>query len=214
MSKLAGAEEGPSRCSSRPPTCTPSYCRPPFWCSLAHSLPRNGERGLKTLSDSRQRSDFSLGMAQGLGHKSCRIHIYQSGASFCPVEKEDPEWALQQTSPSWSALSGAAKRLSPQLFDCCPPATSHALQRTHTRSHVHTHTLHLALNILPRGGVQYPRTTSNGKPRSSFGAVMALPPKVAAPRSPGWVCVGDRPSPPVAKRQIENIPKIKFSSFL
>lgn len=74
-------------------------------------------------------------MAQGFGHKSRRIHIYQTGAGFCPVEKEDPEWALQQTSPSWSALLGAAKRLPQQLFDCCPPlVTSRAWQRTHTHS--------------------------------------------------------------------------------
>lgn len=92
------------------------------------------------LSDSRQRSDFSLCMSQGSGHKSCRIHIYQTGASLCAVEKEDPERPLQQTSPSWSALSGAAKRLSQQLCDCRPPVSHMHSRRMHTRSHAHTHT--------------------------------------------------------------------------
>lgn len=116
------------------------YSLVPLPTFFTRCLTRNGKKGLKTLPDFRQRSDFSLGMAQGFGHKSRRIHIYQTGAGFCPMEKEDPEWALQQTSPSWSALLGAAKRLLQQLFDCCPPVTSRAWQRTQTRSLTHTHT--------------------------------------------------------------------------
>lgn len=138
MQKRGG--RGPPRCSTRPPTtCTPSHRRPPLFSPGACLLAPDGDRGWKTHPDSRQRSDFSLGMSQGFGHKSRRIHIYQTGARFCPAGKEGPERALQQTSPSWGALSGAAKRLSPRPFECCPPATSHARLRAQTLTCAHTH---------------------------------------------------------------------------
>lgn len=143
MSKLAGAEEGGwahAAPPAHPPPVRPRTGARPF-SPAACLLAADGDRGWRTHSDSQQRSDFSLGMSQGFGHKSRRIHIYQTGAGFCPAGKEDPEWGLQLTSPSWGALSGAAKRLSQRPFECCPPATSHArlrAQKTLTCAHTHS----------------------------------------------------------------------------
>lgn len=94
-----------------------------------------------------QRSDFSLGMSLGFGHKSHWIHIFQLGHGFCPREWRTLSRPCKPTSPSWSALSGAAERLVQRPFDWCTPTMSHAQQRTHTHSRAHT--LHLALYISP-----------------------------------------------------------------
>lgn len=210
MSKLTGADGGGGTLLP-PPTrhlyaLVPAPALSPAACLLA----TDGDRGWKTHSDSQQRSDFPLGMSQGFGHKSRRIHIYQTGARFCPAEKEDPEWAHQQTSPSWGALSGAAKRLSQRPFECCPPATSHARLRAQKRSRARTHT-----PPCPRHSPAWRRTMppdhikrkapqlllkSNGfAPKDGSS-------KVAAPGAP-W----QRTFPPVDERQIENIPNIKCS---
>lgn len=145
---------------------------------LTHSLPwtaRDSKRGSKTQSDSRQRSDFSLGMSLGFGHKSHWIHIFQLGPGFCPGKWKTREWALQQTSPSWSALSGAAKRLARRPFDWCTPAMSHAQQHTLTCIHNPPCPQHS-----PAWTIQYPQTASNEKPHSFFWKVMVSPPKMAA----------------------------------
>lgn len=151
-------------------------------------------------------------MSQGFGHKSRRIHIYQTSAGFCPVEKEDPERALQQTSPSWSALSGAAKRLPQQLFDCCPPAASHAWQRTQTRSHVHTHTPPCPQHS-PAWQHTIPPDHIKRKAPQLLLRSNGFAPKGGSSKVAGLGLRGRHTLPPVAKRQIENIPNIKFSSF-
>lgn len=154
-------------------------------------------------------------MAQGFGHKSRRIHIYQTGAGFCPVEKEDPEWALQQTSPSWSALLGAAKRLPQQLFDCCPPPSHHvhgsARKHAHIRTRTHTppcpqHSPAWQHTIPPD---HIKRKAPQLLLRSNGFAPKGGSSKVAGPGLRGR----HPPPPPVAERQFENIPNIKFSSF-
>lgn len=108
-----------------------------------------------------QKHNLTLGKGQ-ISHSACLWALGTKATEFTSIKRswllswgmEDSEWALHQTSPSWSALSGAAKRLAWRLFDWCAPAMSHARQRAHTHSHVYT--LHLALNILPHASIQYP----------------------------------------------------------
>lgn len=130
---------GGPRCSTRPPTtCTPSHRRPPFRLPLVYSpLTATGD-GKRTLTLGKGQISHSACL-KALGTKAGEFTSIKPALAFVLAEKEDPEWALQQTSPSWGALSGAAKRLSRRPFECCPPATSHARLRAQALTCAHTH---------------------------------------------------------------------------
>lgn len=129
-----------------PPTCTlyplgHTYTR--FFAShaLARSLPwtaRDSKRGSKTQSDSRQRSDFSLGMSLGFGHKSHRIHIYQLGPSFCPGERRTGSGPFTRPAPPGVHCQG-----QPNVWPSGPltdvPLPCHTHGSAHTHTHMHTH---------------------------------------------------------------------------
>lgn len=105
--------------------------------SLAHSLPRparDSKRGSKTQSDSRQRSDFSLGMSLGFGHKSHWIHIYQLGPSFCPGE-----WRTRSGPFTRPAPPGVHCQGQPNVWPGSPLTDVPLPCHTHGGAHTHTH---------------------------------------------------------------------------
>ena len=131
------------------PTSTPHQLTPTPSHSLSHFLPqtaRDSKRGSKTQSDFRQRSDFSLGMSLGFGHKSHWIHIFQLGHSFCPGE-----WRTRSGPCNRPAPPGVHCQGQPNVWPSSPltdvPLPCHMHSCAHMRSHAYT--LHLALNILP-----------------------------------------------------------------
>ncbi|KAL7859790.1 hypothetical protein SRHO_G00149370 [Serrasalmus rhombeus] len=77
----------------------------------AAPLAKTAER-VQTLCNSQQRSDFSLRMAPGLGHKSLLDSHLSTGRWLLSRQSEALRAGGHQTSPSWSARSGAAKRLA------------------------------------------------------------------------------------------------------
>lgn len=115
----------------------PSPALLPAACLLAN----DSDRGWKTHSDSRQRSDFSLGMCQGFGHKSQRIHIYQTGTSFCPADEEDPEWGPSADQPLLEYHSQGQPNVCPSspLNAVPPPRHGHGCARKAlTCAHTHS----------------------------------------------------------------------------
>lgn len=145
------------------PTCTHSI----FSHSFTHFLPRTATdcmRGSKTQSDSQQRSDFSLGMSLGFGHKSHRIHIFQLDPRFCPWE-----WRTRSGPCTRPAPPGVRCQGQPNVWPGGPltdvPLPCHRNAHTHTLKCIHTPP---CPQHSPACSIQYPPTRSNEKPHSSF----------------------------------------------
>lgn len=96
-------------------SCPLSLCCPTGWDS---------ER-VQTQSNSQQRSDFSLRMAPGLGHKSPSIHIFQAGAGFCPAGARHSERAAIRPAPPGVRSQGQLNVWPLRPFSWCGPAMSH-----------------------------------------------------------------------------------------
>lgn len=201
---------------SRPPTCTPRDRCPPFWCLFTCSRTRDSERGLKKLPDSRQRSDFSLAMSQGFGHKSHRIHIYQLALAFVPWKRRT--WSGPFSRP---APPGVPCQRQPNVFDCCPPGhgTCTAAQANtltcacaHTYTQTHTHTPPCPQHS-PAWRWTIPPDHIKRKAPQLLLRSYGFTPKGGSSKVAGLGLCGRQTLPPVAQRQIENIPNIKLSSI-
>lgn len=97
-----------------PLSCPLSLCCPTGWDS---------ER-VQTQSNSQQRSDFSLHMAPGLGHKSPSIHIFQAGAGFCPAGARRLERAAIRPAPPGVRSQGQLNVWPLRPFSWCSLAMS------------------------------------------------------------------------------------------
>lgn len=171
-------------------TSTPSLPHAPCCLRPLHLFPlpwtaRDSKRASKTQFDSRQRSDFSLCMSLGFGHKSRWIHIFQLGPGFCPEEWRDSGVGPAPDQPLLERTVRGEPNVWPRRpFDWCTPAMSRARPHAQTLTRIRTLSLPWTFSRNAPYNTHSPLQTKSPTDRS-FREVMVLPSKMAAPGPEG-----------------------------
>lgn len=207
MSKLAGAEEGASRCSTRPPTtCTTSYRRAPFCLPLVYPPKMAAGDGKRNLTLSKGQISHSACL-KALGTKAREFTSIKPALAFVRRKRRTRSGPFSRPAPPGVHCQGQPNVCpSGPLNAVPPPRHMHGCARK--CSHARTHT-----PPCPRHSPARRRTIPLDNIKRKAPQLLlksnGFAPKDGGSKVAGLGALGRQTFPPADEWQIKNIPNVK-----